>query len=161
MAEEWIAFRVRGLGRLVDQIANHRGDAPPAAGTLLQKPVLAVRDVLLKLTVLHASIIPSCWRNRWSTRYRGRRHWGKHNAVHLVLTQRSSPLPAPAEPHWVMPLSLRDSATSRGNLGIMDMRILAIFSSSRCPGDLILRTYDFIRAIDDPNLAIAGGLGVE
>jgi predicted Rossmann fold nucleotide-binding protein DprA/Smf involved in DNA uptake len=56
-----------------------------------------------------------------------------------------------------MPIPLPPVATSRGNLRILDRHIVAIFSSSRCPGDLIVRTYDFIRAIDDPNLAMAGG----
>jgi hypothetical protein len=34
---------------------------------------------------------------------------------------------------------------------------LALFCSARCPGNLILRTYDFVRTLRDPELAVIGG----
>jgi predicted Rossmann fold nucleotide-binding protein DprA/Smf involved in DNA uptake len=56
-----------------------------------------------------------------------------------------------------MPHLLAEQATSRGNLDLLHNRTLALFCSVRCPGNLILRTYNFARGLRDPNLAVIGG----
>ncbi|MEM9121022.1 MAG: DNA-processing protein DprA [Cyanobacteria bacterium P01_F01_bin.56] len=44
-----------------------------------------------------------------------------------------------------------------GNLQILENRTLAIFCSVQCPGDLILHTYDFARALRDTDTATISG----
>jgi predicted Rossmann fold nucleotide-binding protein DprA/Smf involved in DNA uptake len=52
---------------------------------------------------------------------------------------------------------LHSGVTSRGNLDLLEKRTLALFCSARCPGNLILRSYDFARRLRDPELAVIGG----
>ena len=46
---------------------------------------------------------------------------------------------------------------SKGNLGLLDEPLTALFCSNRCPGDLILKTYDLARAMRDAGGPIIGG----
>lgn len=44
-----------------------------------------------------------------------------------------------------------------GNLKILGERRLALFCSVKCPGDLILKTYDAARELRDASVTIIGG----
>ncbi|MGH9836437.1 MAG: DNA-processing protein DprA [Blastocatellia bacterium] len=44
-----------------------------------------------------------------------------------------------------------------GNLEILSERKLALFCSVKCPGDLILQTYDAARALRDAGVTVIGG----
>ena len=44
-----------------------------------------------------------------------------------------------------------------GNLRLLDEPLTAIFCSNRCPGDLILKTYDLARAMRDAGVPVIGG----
>lgn len=44
-----------------------------------------------------------------------------------------------------------------GNLKILERRLLGLFCSTKCPGDAILQTYDFVRALRDAGVAVIGG----
>ena len=46
---------------------------------------------------------------------------------------------------------------ARGNLDILRGNSLALFCSVKCPGTLILRTYDFARALRDAGVTVIGG----
>ena len=46
---------------------------------------------------------------------------------------------------------------SMGNLSLLDEPLTALFCSNRCPGDLILKTYDLARAMRDAGVPIIGG----
>jgi predicted Rossmann fold nucleotide-binding protein DprA/Smf involved in DNA uptake len=59
---------------------------------------------------------------------------------------RGSPLSAPSP-------SLR----MIGNVDLLDHRLLGFLCSRRCPGDLIIRTYDLIRALRDAGVPVIGG----
>lgn len=56
-----------------------------------------------------------------------------------------------SDPH---PESPRDV---RGNTELLNSRILALFCSAQCPGDLILRAYDFAEHMQLPQTAVIGG----
>ena len=45
----------------------------------------------------------------------------------------------------------------RGDLGLLDEPLTALFCSNRCPGDLILKTYDLARAARDAGVPVIGG----
>jgi len=65
----------------------------------------------------------------------------------------------PASPQWPPQL---DSESFRalhviGDVGLLAKPLLGIFCSSRCPGNVILKTYDAIRTIRDRQQAVAGG----
>ena len=45
----------------------------------------------------------------------------------------------------------------KGNLGILDTRLIGFFCSVRCPGDVILKTYDLARALRETDVTIVGG----
>ena len=45
----------------------------------------------------------------------------------------------------------------RGNLRLLDEPLTALFCSQRCPGDLILKTYDLARAMRDTGVPVVGG----
>ena len=47
--------------------------------------------------------------------------------------------------------------TAHGNLDLLHSRPLALFCSIKCPGDIILRTYDLIRALRDAGVPMIGG----
>jgi predicted Rossmann fold nucleotide-binding protein DprA/Smf involved in DNA uptake len=51
----------------------------------------------------------------------------------------------------------RPTIAALGNLGLLQSRPLALFCSIKCPGDVILRTYDLIRALRDAGIAMVGG----
>ena len=45
----------------------------------------------------------------------------------------------------------------RGNLRLLEEPLTALFCSNRCPGDLILKTYDLARAMRDAGLPVIAG----
>ena len=48
--------------------------------------------------------------------------------------------------------------SSIGNQSILDdADLTALFCSSRCPGDVILKMYDLARAMRDPDVPVIGG----
>ena len=47
--------------------------------------------------------------------------------------------------------------SSQGNLGLLDDPLTALFCSSRCPGDLILKAYDAAVALRDAGITVIGG----
>ncbi|MBI3961796.1 MAG: DNA-processing protein DprA [Deinococcus sp.] len=47
--------------------------------------------------------------------------------------------------------------SGQGNLEILGGSMLALFCSVRCPGDLILKTYDLARALRDAGVTVIGG----
>ena len=57
---------------------------------------------------------------------------------------RTAPLLPPETAHW-------------GNLRLLDERLTALFCSNRCPGDLILKTYDLARVIREAGVPVIGG----
>ena len=44
-----------------------------------------------------------------------------------------------------------------GNLRLLNEPLTALFCSQRCPGDLILKTYDLARAMRDAGIPVVGG----
>ena len=46
---------------------------------------------------------------------------------------------------------------SKGNARLLEEPLTALFCSQRCPGDLILKTYDLARAMRDAGLPVIGG----
>ena len=46
---------------------------------------------------------------------------------------------------------------SKGNLSLLDEPLTVLFCSNRCPGDLILKTYDLARAMRDVGIPVTGG----
>ena len=53
--------------------------------------------------------------------------------------------------------SLPSEMAHRGNLRLLDEPLTALFCSNRCPGDLILKTYDLARAMRDAGVPVIGG----
>lgn len=49
------------------------------------------------------------------------------------------------------------AVTLKGDLGILDTRLIGFFCSVRCPGDIILKTYDLARMLREINVTIVGG----
>ena len=54
-------------------------------------------------------------------------------------------------------VDLLTEVKSKGNLSLLDEPLTALFCSNRCPGDLILKTYDFARAMRDADVPVIGG----
>ena len=54
-------------------------------------------------------------------------------------------------------LELLPEVKSKGNLSLLDEPLTALFCSNRCPGDLILKTYDLARAMRDAGVPVIGG----
>ena len=54
-------------------------------------------------------------------------------------------------------LELLPEVNSKGNLSLLDESLTALFCSSRCPGDLILKTYDLARAMREAGVPVIGG----
>ena len=54
-------------------------------------------------------------------------------------------------------VELLPEVNSKGNLGLLDEPLTALFCSNRCPGDLILKTYDLARAMRDASVPVIGG----
>ena len=44
-----------------------------------------------------------------------------------------------------------------GDPGILDGRLIGFFCSVRCPGDVILKTFDFARSMRDADVTVVGG----
>ena len=53
--------------------------------------------------------------------------------------------------------SLLAATALRGNPKLIDEPLAALFCSNRCPGDLILKSYDLARALRDAPVPIIGG----
>ena len=53
--------------------------------------------------------------------------------------------------------SLPPDTAHIGNLHLLDEPLTALFCSNRCPGDLILKTYDLARAMRDAGVPVIGG----
>ncbi len=49
------------------------------------------------------------------------------------------------------------TVTVKGDLSIPDSRLIGFFCSVQCPGDVILKTYDFARALRSADATIIGG----
>ncbi len=64
-----------------------------------------------------------------------------------------------------MPAALRrctdvdgaSAITLKGDCGILDKRLIGFFCSVRCPGDIILKTYDLARVLRETDVTIVGG----
>ena len=56
-----------------------------------------------------------------------------------------------------MNVELLPKAKSKGNLSLLDEPLTALFCSNRCPGDLILKTFDLARAMRDAGVPVIGG----
>ena len=54
-------------------------------------------------------------------------------------------------------VQLLPNTKSKGNLSLLDEPLTALFCSNRCPGDLILKTYDVARTIRDAGIPVIGG----
>ena len=54
-------------------------------------------------------------------------------------------------------VSLPPETVHRGNLRLLKEPLTALFCSNRCPGDLILKTYDLARAMRDAGISVIGG----
>ena len=54
-------------------------------------------------------------------------------------------------------VELLPEVNSKGNLSLLDEPLTALFCSNRCPGDLIIRTYDLARAMRDAGVPVIGG----
>ena len=54
-------------------------------------------------------------------------------------------------------VELLPEVNSKGNLSLLDEPLTALFCSNRCPGDLILKTYDLARAMRDAGITVIGG----
>ena len=54
-------------------------------------------------------------------------------------------------------VELLPEAKSKGDLSLLDEPLTALFCSNRCPGDLILKTYDLARAMRDAGVPVIGG----
>jgi hypothetical protein len=50
-----------------------------------------------------------------------------------------------------------DAIQAVGKLDILKRKKLAFFCSIKCPGDLILKTYDLARDLQNAGVAVAGG----
>lgn len=57
----------------------------------------------------------------------------------------------------MMNLELLPEVKSKGSLSLLDEPLTALFCSNRCPGDLILKTYDIARAMRDAGIPVIGG----
>ena len=56
-----------------------------------------------------------------------------------------------------MSLDSQPEMKSKGNLGLLEEPLTGLFCSQRCPGDLILKTYDVARAMRDAGVPVIGG----
>ena len=53
--------------------------------------------------------------------------------------------------------SLLSEGAHRGNWRLLDGPLMALFCSNRCPGDLVLKTYDLARAMRNAGVPVVGG----
>lgn len=49
------------------------------------------------------------------------------------------------------------TVTALGNLGILQNKSLAVISSNKCPGRIIIKTYDFMRQIRETGITVISG----
>ena len=56
-----------------------------------------------------------------------------------------------------MSLEVLPQIKSKGSARLLDEPLTAVFCSQRCPGDLILKTYDIARAMRDAGVPVIGG----
>ena len=56
-----------------------------------------------------------------------------------------------------MSLDLLPQMKSKGNLNLLKESLTALFCSQRCPGDIVLKTYDLARAMRDAGVPVIGG----
>ena len=47
--------------------------------------------------------------------------------------------------------------TAKGNFEVLDKSLIGFFCSVRCPGDVILKTYDLARSLRETDVTIVGG----
>jgi predicted Rossmann fold nucleotide-binding protein DprA/Smf involved in DNA uptake len=50
-----------------------------------------------------------------------------------------------------------ETISTLGNIDILKLKVVAFFCSVRCPGTLILKTFDYIRSLKDSDMALIGG----
>ena len=50
-----------------------------------------------------------------------------------------------------------ETISTLGNIDILKLKFFAFFCSVRCPGTLILKTFDYIRSLKDSDMAVIGG----
>ena len=56
-----------------------------------------------------------------------------------------------------MIVELPPKTTSKGNVRLLEEPLTALFCSNRCPGDLILKTYDLAKAMREAGVPVIGG----
>ena len=56
-----------------------------------------------------------------------------------------------------MNVQLLPEVKSKGNLHLLQEPLTALFCSNRCPGDLILKTYDIAKAMRNAGVPVIGG----
>ncbi len=56
-----------------------------------------------------------------------------------------------------MSLEILAQMKSKGNVRLLEESLTALFCSQRCPGDVILKTYDFARAMRNAEIPVIGG----
>ena len=56
-----------------------------------------------------------------------------------------------------MSLEVLPQIKSKGNSRLLEEPLTALFCSQRCPGDLILKTYDLAKAMRDEGVPVIGG----
>lgn len=72
----------------------------------------------------------------------------EHNSAHATAVGREN-----GQAAFSLPLQ----GAHLGNLLLLKERLTALFCSNRCPGDLILKTYDIARALRDAGVPVVGG----
>ncbi|CAB1055814.1 Putative DNA processing chain A [Olavius sp. associated proteobacterium Delta 1] len=66
-------------------------------------------------------------------------------------------------PDYPQPLKITDNSArypqiwTIGNLEILNKKLLGFFCSVKCPGDIILKTYDLARALRDAGITLTSG----
>ena len=73
----------------------------------------------------------------------------------ITVISRNPDYPAALSPRRTKAIFPRVSTI--GNLEIVKRQMLGLFCSVKCPGDLILRTYDLARALRDAGVPVIGG----
>jgi hypothetical protein len=56
-----------------------------------------------------------------------------------------------------MTVQLTPEVKSKGDVSLLQEPLTALFCSNRCPGDLILKTYDLSRAMREAGIPVVGG----
>lgn len=54
-------------------------------------------------------------------------------------------------------LAVPEYIDALGNMGILQDRMLGLLCSEKCPGDIIMKTYDAVRALRDAGVTVIGG----